>query len=87
MTIVSSLIGGSGFWVFPLSIKLTSNAGQGIADPGNVELTDDEVITLVEHLGFRIESREMGIKAGYIQDPVSMLQSLYRVSHWVARKI
>jgi carnosine N-methyltransferase len=63
------------------------NSGQGIADPGSVELTDVEVIALVERFGFRVESRESGIEAGYIQDPSSMLQSLYRVSHWVARKV
>jgi carnosine N-methyltransferase len=63
------------------------NLGQGITDPGSVELTDDEVVALVERFGFRVESREAGIEAGYIQDPASMLQSLYRVSHWVARKI
>jgi hypothetical protein len=58
-----------------------------IADPGSVELTDDEIIALVEHFGFGIEKREAGMEAGYIQDPKSMLQSTYRVSHWVARKL
>jgi hypothetical protein len=61
--------------------------GQGIADPGSIELTDDEVVALVERFGFKVEKRESGIEAGYIQDPESMLQSLYRVSHWVARKV
>jgi hypothetical protein len=70
-----------------LAILLTVSVGQGIADPGTVELADDEVLALVERFGFRIERRESGIDAGYIQDPSSMLQSLYRVSHWVARKI
>jgi hypothetical protein len=59
----------------------------GIADPGSVELTDDEVIALVEHYGFKIESRESGLKAGYIQDEESMLQNTYQASHWVARKL
>ncbi|KFY01663.1 hypothetical protein V490_00817 [Pseudogymnoascus sp. VKM F-3557] len=59
----------------------------GIADPGSVELTNDEVIALVEHFGFKIESKESGIKAGYIQDDESMLQNTYQVSHWVARKL
>jgi carnosine N-methyltransferase len=59
----------------------------GIADPGNVELTDDEIVALVEHFGFKIEKRESRISAGYIQDPKSMLQSTYKVSHWVARKL
>lgn len=59
----------------------------GIADPGSVELTNDEVLALIEHFGFVIERKEDGIKAGYIQDPRSMLQSTYHVSHWVARKM
>jgi len=59
----------------------------GIADPGSVELTDGEIIALVEHYGFKIESRESGLKAGYIQDDESMLQNTYEVSHWVARKL
>ena len=59
----------------------------GIADPGSVELTDDEVVALVEHFGFNIEKRESGISTGYIQDPNSMLHSTYQASHWVARKL
>ncbi|CAG8975920.1 hypothetical protein HYALB_00007048 [Hymenoscyphus albidus] len=58
----------------------------GIADPGSVELTDDEVVALVEELGFSIEKRVFGIQAPYIQDANSMLQNTYRASHWVARK-
>jgi carnosine N-methyltransferase len=59
----------------------------GIAEPGAVELTDDEVVQLVEKFGFTIEKRESGcIEAPYIQDPESMLQSTYRASHWAARK-
>ncbi|KAH8658843.1 N2227-like protein-domain-containing protein [Tricladium varicosporioides] len=65
----------------------TSQAStMGIADPGSVELTDDEVVALVETLGFVIESRDSGISAPYIQDIDSMLQNTYKASHWVARK-
>jgi hypothetical protein len=60
--------------------------GHGIDEPGSFELTDDEVIALVKNLGFIIERRESGIQTGYIQNPRSMLQNIYRVSHWVARK-
>ncbi|KAI9055458.1 hypothetical protein LZ554_000412 [Drepanopeziza brunnea f. sp. 'monogermtubi'] len=60
--------------------------GQGIADPGSVELTDDEVVALIEKLGFDIEHREAGIAAPYIQDVESMLENTYKASHWVARK-
>ena len=60
---------------------------QGIADPGSVELTDEEVVALVEHLGFTLEKHETGnIETGYISNPHSMLQSTYRPSFWTARK-
>jgi carnosine N-methyltransferase len=59
----------------------------GIADPGSVELTDEEVVHLVKHLGFDIERHEPGsIETGYISNERSMLQSTYRASFWVARK-
>ncbi|KAI1180833.1 N2227-like protein-domain-containing protein [Nemania sp. FL0916] len=58
----------------------------GIADPGGFELTDDEVIALVEKMGFVVEERETGLNAPYVQDPDSMLQNSYRASYWVARK-
>jgi carnosine N-methyltransferase len=51
-----------------------------------VELTDDEVIALLEKFGFDVEKRETGLAAPYIQDPESMLQNTYKASHWVARK-
>ncbi|KAI9802091.1 MAG: hypothetical protein M1833_002012 [Piccolia ochrophora] len=60
----------------------------GIAEPGSVELTDEEVLSLIEQSGFTIERHEIrDAQAGYIQDAESMLQSLYRVSFWVARKL
>ncbi|KAL1637839.1 hypothetical protein SLS56_000395 [Neofusicoccum ribis] len=64
----------------------------GIAESGSVELTDDEVVALVERFGFRIERHELpgqaaGIETGYISDPRSMLQNVYRPSFWIARKI
>ncbi|KAJ9142725.1 hypothetical protein NKR23_g7002 [Pleurostoma richardsiae] len=58
----------------------------GIADPGSFELSDDEVMALVEKIGFVVERRETGIRAPYIQDADSMLQTVYRASFWVARK-
>ncbi|EAW07305.1 uncharacterized protein ACLA_020120 [Aspergillus clavatus NRRL 1] len=62
---------------------------QGIGEPGNMELTEEEVFLLVERVGFSIEKRqsvEERPMCGYIQDPQNMLQNLYRPSHWVARK-
>lgn len=58
----------------------------GIADPGSFELTDDEVMALVEKLGFVLEAKETGVEAPYIHDTDSMLKTVYRASTWVARK-
>ncbi|KAK2630389.1 hypothetical protein QTJ16_001209 [Diplocarpon rosae] len=59
----------------------------GIADPGAVELTGDEVVAIVEKLGFNVEHRESGTSAPYIQDVESMLENTYKASFWVARKL
>ena len=59
----------------------------GIGEAGSVELTDEEVKELLKHFGFRIEQAMCGIETGYVQNPQSMLQSIYRPSFWVARKI
>ncbi|KAJ5901558.1 hypothetical protein N7495_002086 [Penicillium taxi] len=65
-----------------------STDSTGIGEPGNVELTEQEVLQLVERMGFRIEKGpEMGSECGYIQDPGSLLQNLYRPSYWSARKV
>ncbi|PBP24380.1 methyltransferase family [Diplocarpon rosae] len=58
-----------------------------IADPGAVELTDNEVVAIVEKLGFNVEYRESGTFAPYIQDIESMLENTYKASFWVARKL
>jgi SAM-dependent methyltransferase len=63
-----------------------SHDTSGIADPGNFELTDDEVMALVAEVGFEVESRETGVEAPYILDTESMLQTTYKASTWVARK-
>ncbi|KAF6835793.1 methyltransferase family [Colletotrichum plurivorum] len=62
------------------------NNSSGIADPGSFELSDDEVMALVEKVGFVVEKRETGIEAPYIHDRESMLSTTYRASFWVARK-
>ncbi|KAJ5704155.1 hypothetical protein N7493_011293 [Penicillium malachiteum] len=60
----------------------------GIGEPGNVELTEEEVFALVTRMGFRIETQPGDRQlCGYIQDGESMLQNLYQPSHWVARKV
>ncbi|RWQ96005.1 putative trehalase [Paecilomyces variotii] len=66
-----------------------THQNDGIGEPGSVELTDEEVMLLVERMGFHVEERalrEGQRECGYIQDPRSMLQNLYRPSRWIARK-
>ncbi|KAH8888834.1 N2227-domain-containing protein [Thozetella sp. PMI_491] len=58
----------------------------GIADPGSFELADDEVMKLVESIGFQVETYETGLSAPYIHDAESMLQNVFSASFWVARK-
>ncbi|KPM43531.1 hypothetical protein AK830_g2985 [Neonectria ditissima] len=62
------------------------NNSSGIADPGSFELSDDEVMALLEKMGFVVEWRQTGIEAPYILDRESMLQTTYKASAWVARK-
>ena len=62
------------------------NNSSGIADPGSFELTDDEVLALLQKLGFIIEWKQSGIDAPYIQDENSMLNTTYKASAWIARK-
>lgn len=60
---------------------------QGIGEPGGVELSEEEVLALIESMGFTIKKRDEGLgDCGYIQDPDSMLRNLYRPSHWVVVK-
>ncbi|KAH7066868.1 methyltransferas-like protein [Paraphoma chrysanthemicola] len=59
----------------------------GIGDPGSVELTNEEVIALVEHFGFTMEQQTHDVpETGYISNPRSMLQNNYRPVFWTARK-
>ncbi|CAK7221999.1 hypothetical protein SEUCBS140593_004753 [Sporothrix eucalyptigena] len=58
----------------------------GIADPGSFELSDNEVKELVVKLGFTFVVQETDVETPYIHDSDSMLQTVYKSSHWVARK-
>ena len=59
----------------------------GIEAPGSFELTNEEVLLLVERLGFEIEMHEIREDGeGYIQDPESLMQHSYKCSFWIARK-
>ena len=71
----------------PPTTSTSSNRNLGIASAGTVELTHDEILSLITSSGFSISpSSSTTSETGYIQDPTSMLQNTYRVVHWVARK-
>lgn len=60
--------------------------GLGIAEAGSVELSDEEVVRLVERFGFAVERHEQAAPTGYVQNTRSMLINAYRPSFWIARK-
>lgn len=63
-----------------------SHGNDGIGEPGSIELSNDEVVALVERYDFEmLEHRSVGA-TGYIQDAASMLQNVYHPMFWVARK-
>jgi carnosine N-methyltransferase len=66
-----------------------ADANQGIGDPGSFELSNDEVVALVQRCGFEIVYHEdrVDAAAGYIMDEHSMLTHQYHPSFWVAKKI
>lgn len=65
----------------------STGSNQGIGEAGSFELADEEVVRLLEHFGFDIVEHEAtGVETGYIQDPRSMLQNIYKPSFWMARK-
>ena len=69
------------------NLRKDSGKDQGVGESGSFELTNEEVLLLVERLGFKVEKEEiLDAGVGYIQNPQSMIQNLYRVSHWIARK-
>lgn len=63
------------------------SSGRGIAEPGSFEFTADEVVALVKEMGFTIDKYEDNIRAPYVQDEQSMLQTVYSAMHFVARKV
>ena len=58
----------------------------GIGEPGSFELSNDEVIALVERFDFEVVEQKKGPITGYVQDPKSMVQNIYRPAFWVVRK-
>ncbi|CAF9925696.1 MAG: hypothetical protein HETSPECPRED_005900 [Heterodermia speciosa] len=71
-----------------ISESSMSGIETGIEEAGSVELTVEEVLLLIEQMGFAIEKHEIRDGgAGYIQNPESLLLNVYRLSHWIARKL
>jgi hypothetical protein len=70
--------------------KRNETVDEGIGLPGSFELTNDEVLSLLQIQGFKIEKTETNLDparyGGYIRDETSMVDSGYRVVHWVAKK-
>lgn len=66
-----------------------ASENRGVGDPGSFELSNDEVVALVQHCGFEIVSHEerTTATAGYIMDDRSMLTHQYHPSFWVAKKL
>ena len=77
------------------------NSIPGIEQPGSIELSADEIIHLLPYFGFKVlpsdsnhvltkpdnnSGSTSSAELGYISDPDSMLKSVYRCAHWVARK-
>jgi carnosine N-methyltransferase len=67
----------------------TVKSNEGIGEPGSFQLTDVEVKKLLERFGFEIVEAKIAPAgdAGYIQNPRSMLQTTYRPSFWMAKKL
>ncbi|KAF2395950.1 putative trehalase [Trichodelitschia bisporula] len=60
----------------------------GVGEAGAVELTEDEVLALLERFGFRVEEFKSPVgRTGYVGNPNSMWNPMYLPSFWVARKI
>ena len=67
--------------------KTTGERKLGIEEPGSFELCNEELLMLIEKMGFEIEHQEIRQDgSGYVQNPDSMLQNVYRTSYWVAKK-
>ena len=68
--------------------KISDEEQLGIAEPGTFELCEDEVVALLEEFGFDVQKHDTeSISTGYVTNRRSMLRSVYRPSHWVARKM
>jgi carnosine N-methyltransferase len=60
--------------------------GGAIGIGGKLEFTQSDVLSLLGKFGFSVEVYEVGAKSTYIGNKQSMLQSVYTIAYWVARK-
>lgn len=71
----------------PRTSSADTDRDHGIGEPGSVELTEEEVIWLLEKQGFDIVEQTLSDDlVGYIQDPASLFQNKYQMSSWVVRR-
>lgn len=70
----------------PNRVPLSNN---GIAEPGSVELSEQEVLQLATWLGFDLVSRSDPDPTigGYIRDQASLMMNAYRCCHWIFKKM
>jgi N2227-like protein len=54
---------------------------------GKVELTWEELLMYLEMMGFKVEEQDTSRTSGYVLDEESMLQSIYRLGFFKARKV
>ncbi|KAK5703772.1 hypothetical protein LTR97_002785 [Elasticomyces elasticus] len=74
------------FEAAPPSGSITNTTAPAREEPGSFELSNDEVVALVERFGFDIVEHKQAPATGYIQDPHSMLQNVYKPAWWLAKK-
>ncbi|KAL7268488.1 hypothetical protein RUND412_008887 [Rhizina undulata] len=87
---IHHLLVPGGVWINhgPLLWHWEDGAPKGDAEKkGSVELCLDEVLVLVERLGFRIVKRGSGERMGYVGDERSMVSWEYQPEFWVAVKV
>lgn len=70
------------------STKAALDENKGIGELGSFELSEDEVIALLQTFGFEIRKHESNVATtGYVQNPRSILRNVYHPCHWVAMKM
>lgn len=73
---------------YGVSAGASERTNAKIGSRGSVELTNEEVLEVLHQFGFEIiisEECSDDKTTGYIEDPTTMLQHMYKPVHWVAR--